>query len=255
MGIDRRAIVNKDAQIGNNVTISPFSIIEDDVLIDDGTEIGANVYIASGTKIGKNCKIFHNAVLGTIPQDLKFENEKTTLEIGDGTIIREFCSLNRGTKHSGKTEVGKNCFLMMYVHIAHDCQIGNNVIIANATNMAGHVEIHDYANISGLCPIHQFVKIGKHSFIGGGYRVPKDVPPYILASGEPLGYISPNIVGLTRRGFSKEVISRLKETYRIIYKMNLNVSQAVQKIKSDLEIIPEIKDVLDFIEKSERGII
>ncbi len=255
MGIDRRAIVNKDAQIGNNVTISPFSIIEDDVFIDDGTEIGANVYIASGTKIGKNCKIFHNAVLGTIPQDLKFENEKTTLEIGDGTIIREFCSLNRGTKHSGKTEVGKNCFLMMYVHIAHDCQIGNNVIIANATNMAGHVEIHDYVNISGLCPIHQFVKIGKHSFIGGGYRVPKDVPPYILASGEPLSYIGPNIVGLTRRGFSKEVISRLKETYRIIYKMNLNVSQAVQKIKSDLEIIPEIKDVLDFIEKSERGII
>jgi len=160
LGIDRRAIVNKDAQIGNNVTIGPFSIIGDDVFIDDGTEIGANVYIASGTKIGKNCKIFHNAVLGTIPQDLKYENEKTTLEIGDGTIIREFCSLNRGTKHSGKTEVGKNCFLMMYVHIAHDCQIGNNVIIANATNMAGHVEIHDYANISGLCPIHQFVKIG-----------------------------------------------------------------------------------------------
>ncbi len=255
MGIDRRAIVNKDAQIGNNVTVGPFSIIGDDVFIDDGTEIGANVYIESGTKIGKNCKIFHNAVLGTIPQDLKFENEETTLEIGAGTIIREFCSLNRGTKHSGKTIVGKNCFLMMYVHIAHDCHIGNNVIIANATNMAGHVEIHDYANISGLCPIHQFVKIGKHSFISGGYRVPKDVPPYILASGEPLGYIGPNIVGLTRRGFSKEAISRLKEAYRIIYKMNLNVSQAVQKIKSDMEITPEIKDVLDFIEKSERGII
>ena len=255
MGIDRRAIVNKDAQIGNNVTIGPFSIIGDDVFINDGTEIGANVYIESGTKIGKNCKIFHNAVLGTIPQDLKFEKEKTTLEVGDGTIIREFCSLNRGTKHSGKTKVGKNCFLMMYVHIAHDCQIGNNVVIANATNMAGHVEIHDYANISGLCPIHQFVKIGKHSFIGGGYRVQKDVPPYILASGEPLSYIGPNIIGLARRGFSKEVISRLKEAYRIIYKMNLNVSQAVQKIKSDLEITPEIKDVLDFIEKSERGII
>ena len=255
MEIDSRAIVHKNAEIGKNVKIGPFSIIENNVIIRDNTQIGANVYIASGTRIGKKCEIYHNAVLGTIPQDLKFSGEETTLEIGDGTIIREFASLNRGTKHSGKTIVGNDCFLMMYVHIAHDCIIGNNVIIANATNMAGHVEIHDYANISGLCPIHQFVRIGKHTFISGGCRVLKDVPPYILASGDPLSYAGINIVGLTRKGFSKEVISNLKNVYKIIYKMDLNVTQAIEKIKSELEIIPEISDILDFIEKSERGII
>ena len=255
MEIDTNAVVDKRAQIGNNVRIGPFSIIEDDVIIGDNTEIGTNVYIASGTRIEKDCKIFHNAVLGTIPQDLKFGNEKTTLEIGVGTTIREFASLNRGTKNSRKTIVGENCYIMMYAHIAHDCKIGNNVIIANACNMAGHVEIGDYANISGLVPIHQFVKIGKHSFISGGCRVLKDVPPYILASGEPLTYMGPNIVGLTRRGFKKEVISKLKEVYRIIYKMNLNVSQAVEKIKNEVEVTHEVEDILDFIEKSERGII
>ncbi len=255
MGIDSKALVDKKAQIGNNVKIGPFSIIENNVIIEDNTEIGTNVFIASGTRIGKNCKIFHNAVLGTVPQDLKFENEETTLEIGDDTTIREFCSLNRGTSHSGKTIVGNNCYIMVYAHIAHDCLIGNNVIISNACNMRGHVEIHDYANISGLVPIHQFVKIGKHSFISGGCRVPKDVPPFILASGEPLSYCGPNIVGLTRRGFSTDTISKLKVVYRIIYKMNMNVSQAVEKIKSEVEITPEVKDILDFIEISKRGII
>ena len=193
--------------------------------------------------------------MGTQPQDLKFKDEKTYLEIGEKTVIREFCSINRGTKHTGKTVVGNNCFIMMYVHIAHDCRIGSNVIISNATNMAGHVEIHDYVYISGLCAIHQFVKIGKHSFISGGYRVPKDVPPYILSSGEPLGFVGLNIVGLSRRGFSKETISSLKEVYRIIYKMNLNVTQAVEKINREIEIIPEINDILDFIAQSKRGII
>ncbi len=255
MEIDSRAVVDKGAQIGNNVKIGPFSIIENNVIIGDNTAIGANVYIASGTRIDKDCKIFHNAVLGTIPQDLKFEEEETTLEIGAGTVIREFCSLNRGTEHSGKTIVGENCYIMMYAHIAHDCIIGNNVVIANATNMAGHVEIHDYANVSGLIPIHQFVRIGKHSFVGGGYRVPKDVPPYILAAGEPLSYSSVNIIGLKRRGFPRDVIYKLKEAYEIIYKMDIKISQAIEKIRNEVEIIPEVQDILDFIESSERGII
>lgn len=255
MKIDSKAIVHKDAHIGKNVIVGPFSIIEDDVIVEDDVEIGTNVYLASGTRIGKECKIYHNAVLGTEPQDLKFQNEKTYLEIGERTVIREFCSLNRGTKHTGKTIIGNDCFIMMYVHIAHDCIIGNNVIISNATNMAGHVEIHDYAYISGLCPIHQFVKIGSYSFIGGGYRVPKDVPPYILTGGEPLSFIGLNVIGLTRRGFSKEVISDLKEVYRIIYKMDLNVTQAVEKINQEIKMTPEIKNVLDFIANSERGII
>jgi UDP-N-acetylglucosamine acyltransferase len=253
--IHSTALVSKKAELGENVVIGPFTIVEDDVIIEKGTEIASNVLIAGGTKIGENCKIFNGAVLGTVPQDLKFQGEKTTLEIGNNTIIREYCTLNRGTEDKLKTVVGSNCLLMSYVHVAHDCSIGNNVILANAVNMAGHIEIEDFAGIGGMDPIHQFVRIGCHSFTGGGLRIDKDVPPYILAAGDPLTFAGLNIVGLTRRGFPKETLSQLKRAYKILYRSKLNISQAIVRLKEELEMIPEIKHVIYFIESSNRGII
>ena len=255
MMIHKTAQISAKAEIGQNVKIGPFSIIEDDVIIGNNTEISSNVVIASGARIGENCKIFNGAVLATVPQDLKFKNEKTTLEIGNNTTIREFATLNRGTTDHWKTVVGSNCLLMAYSHVAHDCTLGNNVIIANSVNMAGHVTIEDFVGIGGMVPIHQFVKIGKHTFIGGGFRVPKDVPPYIRAMGEPLRYAGLNSVGLQRRGFAQDTLSELKKAYRIFYRSNLTVSKALEKIESDLKPIDEIKDLVRFIKSCERGII
>jgi UDP-N-acetylglucosamine acyltransferase len=253
--IHNSAQVSTKAEIGQNVQIGPFTVIEDDVIIGNSTEIGSNVMIASGAIIGEKCKIFHGAVLSTVPQDLKFENEKTTLEIGNNTTIREYATLNRGTADHWKTVVGDNCLLMAYSHIAHDCTIGNNVIIANSVNMAGHVTIEDFVGIGGMVPIHQFVKIGKHTFIGGGFRVPKDVPPYILAMGEPLRYAGLNTIGLQRRGFSTETLQEIKKAYRIFYRSNLTVENAIKKIESDLQQIDEVQELVRFLKSCERGII
>ncbi|MDZ7262004.1 MAG: acyl-ACP--UDP-N-acetylglucosamine O-acyltransferase [candidate division KSB1 bacterium] len=254
--IDPRAVVHEKAEIGENVAIGPFTIIEENVRIGAGTRIASNVLIASGTRIGKNCQIHHGAVLGTLPQYIGFDPaEVTTLEIGDETIIREYCTLNRGTEHRQKTVVGSHCYLMAYTHVGHDGIVGNHVILANAVNLGGHVVIEDYAGIGGIVPVHQFVRIGCHSFIGGGYRVTKDVPPYILASGDPLTFGGLNTVGLTRRGFSQETLRHLKRAYKIIYRSNLNVSQAITRIREELEETEEIKNIIDFIESSERGII
>ena len=253
--IHKSAQISPKAEIGKNVEIGPFTVVEDDVIIGNGTKIASNVIIASGARIGENCKIFHGAVLATVPQDLKFENEKTTLEIGNNTTIREYATLNRGTTDHWKTIVGDNCLLMAYSHIAHDCTIGNNVILANVVTMGGHVTIEDFVGIGGLVPIHQFVKIGKHTFIGGGLKVPKDVPPYILAMGEPLKYAGLNKVGLKRRGFTQETLSELKKAYKIFYRSNLTVEKALEKIESDLNQIDEIKDLVLFIKSCERGII
>jgi len=255
MDIHATALVSSKADIGRNIKIGPFAIIEDDVVIGDDCEIASNAVIANGTRLGNKCRVFHSAVLGTIPQDLKFGGEKTTLEIGHGTTIREFATLNRGTKDRLKTFVGNNCLLMAYSHIAHDCILGNNVVIANAVNMAGHVIIEDYAGVGGMSPIHQFVHIGKHSFIGGGLRVHKDVPPFILAMGEPLRYGGLNKVGLKRRGFSDEVLSLIRETYRILYQTNLTINDALKKIEDEVEMITEVREILSFIRESERGVI
>lgn len=255
MKIHQTAQINSKAEIGKNVEIGPFSVIENDVIIGNDTIIGSNVMIAPGARVGDNCKIFHGAVLATVPQDLKFENEKTTLEIGNNTTIREYATLNRGTTDHWKTVVGDNCLLMAYSHIAHDCTIGNNVIIANSVNMAGHVTIEDFVGIGGMVPIHQFVKIGKHTFIGGGFRVPKDVPPYILAMGEPLKYAGLNSVGLQRRGFSNESLHELKKAYKIFYRSNLTAEKAINKIESELKQLEEIKDLIRFLKSCERGII
>lgn len=255
MNIDQRAIVSPDAKLGNNVRVGPFSIIESDVIIGEGAVIASSVLIASGSRIGENCRIFHSAVIGTIPQDLKFEGEYTTVSIGNNTIIREFCTINRGTADLGTTTVGSDCLLMAYSHVAHDCILGDNVILANAVNMAGHVKIDESAIVGGMVPIHQFVHIGKHTFIGGGFRVDKDVPPYILAAGQPLGYMGLNSLGLRRRKFSRDTLSKIKSAYKIIYQSDLNMSQALAKIKTDAENTPEVMDIYSFLLSSGRGSI
>jgi UDP-N-acetylglucosamine acyltransferase len=249
------AIVDSKAELGANVHIGPYTVVEGDVTIGDETKIGAHCVILGGTRIGRNCDIHHNVVLGNTPQDFKYKGTPTTLDIGDRNIIREFCCFHRGTTERMTTVIGSDCFLMAYVHIAHDCRIGNHVILANAVNMGGHTEIDDYANIGGIVPIHQFVRIGCHSIIGGGFRVPKDIPPYIRAAGYPLQVSGLNLIGLKRHGFSHESISHLKAAYRILFRSQLNVSQAVERIKDELEPTNEIQTILDFIEKSKRGII
>lgn len=255
MNIHPTAIVDPKAELGKDVSIGPYTIINEGVRIGDNVQIGSNVLIDSGAIIGRNCRVHHGAVLGTPPQDLKFGGEKTYLEIGENTVIREYATINRGTRHRGKVTVGSNCFIMMYAHIAHDCIIGNNVILANSVNIAGHVEVEDYAIIGGVVPVHQFTRIGAHSIIGGGFRVPKDVPPYILAGGYPLRYMGLNIIGLKRRNFSTDTILTLKKACRILFQSQYNTTQAVEKIKSEIDPLPEIKHLLEFIEKSERGII
>lgn len=243
------------ARLGENVSVGPFTIIEEDVSIGDGTQIASHALLASGTRVGQECRIHHGAVLGTIPQDLKFRDEQTTLEVGDHTMIREYATLNRGTHDRLKTTVGSHCFIMAYAHIAHDSDIGNHVILANSVNMAGHVVIEDYAIVGGVTPIHQFVRIGRHSMIGGGFRVPKDVPPYVLAGQEPMVFQGLNTVGLKRRNFTPETISTLENVYRILYQSHLNVTQAIERIRNELQQTTEVQHVLDFIAGSKRGII
>jgi UDP-N-acetylglucosamine acyltransferase len=255
MDIHPTAIVHQDAKLADDVSVGPFSIINEGAQIGASTEIASHVLIDVRTVIGENCSIHHGAVLGTLPQDLKFKGEKTHLTIGDGTTIREYATLNRGTEYRDMTVVGKNCFIMAYAHVAHDCLLGDRVILANSVNLAGHVEIGDYAIVGGVVPVHQFVKIGAHSIIGGGFRVQKDVCPYSLLAGYPLKTMGLNRVGLTRRGFSEKTMEILDKAFRILFKSKLNTSQAIEKIKSDLELIPEVQSVLDFIAKSERGII
>lgn len=255
MSIHSSAIVNPGAELSENVSVGPFSIVEDGVKVGAGTVVGAHVLIAKGTNIGQKCSICHGTVLGTDPQDLKYRDEETTLEIGDRTVIREFASLNRGTNARKKTVVGSDCLIMTYAHIAHDCLIGNYVIIENAVNLSGHVTVEDFAIIGGVVPVHQFVKIGQHSFIGGGSRVSKDVPPFIKAAGEPLRPVGLNLVGLRRRGFSIQTIAVLKKAYRILFRSNLNTSQAMERISNQLEQIEEIRILLEFIVNSQRGIV
>ena len=255
MNIHPTAIVDDSAQIGKNVTIGPYSIIDKNVIINDGVEIKTHVVIGENTTIGKNCTIFHGAIVGEIPQDLKFKGEETYTEIGENTVIREYVTIHRGTDDRWKTVIGNNCLIMAYAHVAHDCELGNNVILANAVNLAGHVTLEDYATLGGLVPGHQFVRIGAHSYIGGGYRVSKDVPPYILASSEPLKYSGLNSVGLRRRGFTPESRQLMKQAYRILFRSEFNTSQALAKIKSELTQTEEIQAILQFVEKTQRGII
>ena len=249
------AYVHPQAKIAKNVVIEPFVNIEKNVIIGEGTWIGSNVTIMEGARIGKNCKIFPGAVISAIPQDLKYDGEETLVKIGDNTTIREFVTVNRGTKANMETIVGNNCLLMAYVHIAHDCIVGDNVILANGATLAGHIEIQDWAIIGGLAAVHQFVQVGRHAMISGGGMARKDVPPYTKAGREPLSYVGINWVGLRRRGFTMEQINQIQEIYRIIYLQNKNVSQAVNYIEATIPATPERDEILTFIAKSTRGIM
>lgn len=250
-----QAFVHKDAKIGKDVCIEPFSYIAGDVEIGDGTWIGPNVTIMDGARIGKNCRIFPGAVISAIPQDLKFAGEKTTAEIGDNTTIRECVTINRGTVDRNITKVGSNCLLMAYVHIAHDVIVGNNVILANTANIAGHVTIEDHVILEGVVAVQQFVTIGAHSFIAGGSLVRKNVPPFIKAAREPLTYAGINSVGLRRRNFDPEIIKQIEDVYRMIFVQGTNVSKSLEEVRDKVPDSPEKEQIIAFIEASEKGII
>ncbi|WP_143960386.1 acyl-ACP--UDP-N-acetylglucosamine O-acyltransferase [Litoribacter populi] len=253
--ISKLAHIDKNVVIGEDVTIDPFTCIHENVEIGEGTWIGSNVTIYPGAKIGKNCKIFPGAVICAIPQDLKFQGEDSTVEIGDNTTIRECVTISRGTLDKRTTKVGANCLIMAYVHIAHDCFVGDNVIIANSVQVAGHVTIDDWAIVGGSSAIHQFVKIGMHSMISGGSLVRKDVPPFTKAAREPLSYAGVNSLGLRRRGFSSEAISHIQEVYRYLFLNSLNNSRALEEIEINLPATKERDEIVNFIRTSERGVM
>ncbi|MGN6248147.1 MAG: acyl-ACP--UDP-N-acetylglucosamine O-acyltransferase [Ginsengibacter sp.] len=249
------AHIHPNAKLGKDIIVDPFAVIEDEVTIGDGTHVMSHAVIMKKVNIGKSCNIFPGAVIGAIPQDLKFDGEDTFVEVGDNTTIRECVTINRGTKDKWKTVVGNNCLLMAYSHIAHDCTLGNHVIIANSVQLAGHVEIGDHAIIGGMAAAIQFSKIGAHTYIAGGTEVIKDVPPYIKAGRSPLCYVGVNSVGLQRRGFTSERINSISEIYRNIYLRGLNISQATQIIEKEMPESEEKSEILKFIKASKRGIL
>ena len=249
------AYVHPDAKVADNVVIEPFVSIDHDVKIGEGTRIGSGVTILPGTRIGKNCNIFPGAVLGAVPQDLKFKGEYSTVEIGDNNTIREFVTINRGTSAKGKTVIGNNCLLMAYVHVAHDCFVGNNVILVNNTQLAGEVVVDDFAILAGMVAVHQFCRIGSHVMVAGGSLVRKDIPPFIKAGREPLSYVGINSIGLRRRQFNNEKIREVQDIYRYIYQKGLNTAQAVEIIEAEMPATPERDEILLFVKDSKRGII
>jgi len=253
--ISHLAFIHPGARIGKDVVIEPFAYIAGNVTIGDGTWIGPNATIMDGASIGKQCKIFPSSVISGIPQDLKFRGEDSTTEIGDNTIIRECSTVNRGTAAVGKTIVGNDCLLMAYSHIGHDCAIGNNCIIGNNTGLAGEVKVGDWAILSGGTMVHQFARIGAHVMIGGGSKVRTDVPPFIKADRDPLSYMGLNSVGLTRRGFEKARIDEIHNIYRAIYQNSMNISQALDYVENEFKPSADRDYILEFIRKSERGII
>lgn len=253
--ISNQAYIDPDAKIGEGVKVEPFAFVDKNVEIGDGTYIMAGANIRSGSRIGKNCQIFPSAVIGGIPQDLKFKGEDSLAIIGDNTTIRECVTISRGTASKGYTTVGNNCLLMACSHVAHDCEVKNAVILGNGTMLAGEVEVEDFAILSGGTLVHQFTRIGSHVMIQGGTRLGKDIPPYIIAGREPVCYSGVNLVGLRRRGFSNEKINEIQEIYRIIYQSGLNFTDAISKIEGEFEETPEMKLIVDFVKNSPRGIV
>lgn len=249
------AYIDPEAQIGQHVEIAPFVFIDRNVVIGDNNKIMSGAKILYGSRIGQGNTIFPGAVIGAIPQDLKFHGEETTAEIGDNNLIRENVTINRGTAAKGKTVVGNNNLLMESVHVAHDARIGNGCIIGNSTKMAGEIVIDDNSIISASVLMHQFCRVGGYGMIQGGCRFSKDVPPYIIAGREPICYAGINIVGLRRRGFSNETIEQIHNAYRIIYQSDLNITNALAKIEAEMEMTPEISYIVEFIRSSQRGII
>ena len=249
------AYVHPGAKIAKNVVIEPFTTINNNVVIGEGTWIGSNVTIMEGARIGKNCSIFPGAVISAVPQDKKFDEEDTIVEIGDNTTIRECVTINRGTVDRMKTVIGKNCWIMAYCHIAHDCIIGDNCIFSNNSTLAGHINVGNDVVLAGMAAIQQFCSIGNHAFVTGGSLVRKDVPPFVKAGREPLSYVGINSIGLRRRGFSTEKIREIQQIYRILFQKNYNNSQAVTIIEAEMEATPERDEVLEFIKNSQRGIM
>ena len=253
--IHKTAIIDPKAEIGSNVIIGPYSIIKENVYIGSGTEIGSHVTIDPYVTIGSDCKIFQFASLGAIPQALKFEGEKTFVKIGRGTTVREFVTINRGTSFGGGvTEIGEENFLMAYSHIAHDCKTGRQVILANAATLAGHITIEDFVVVGGLVAIHQFVKIGKNAYIAGKAAVSKDVPPYVMVAGDRAKLRGLNKVGLKRHGFSQHTLSCLKKAYRIFFRIGITLNEAMERVRAEVDQIPEVVNMVDFIKSSQRGI-
>jgi UDP-N-acetylglucosamine acyltransferase len=249
------AYVHREAKIADNVVIEPFSTISKDVEIGEGTWIGSNVTIMEGARIGKNCKIFPGAVISAPPQDLKYKGEKTETIIGDNTIIRECVTVNRGTTDKWKTVIGNDCLIMAYVHVAHDCILGNNIILANSVQLAGHIEIEDYAIVGGISAVHQFVKIGRHCMISGGSLIRKDVPPFTKAGREPLSYIGINSIGLKRRGYSNEQVQQIQDVYRELFLKNRPFNKALSYIETNIPVSDERDEIVLFVRESKRGIM
>ena len=249
------AYVHPGAKIAKNVVIEPFTTIHNNVIIGEGTWIGSNVTIMEGARIGKNCNIFPGCVISAIPQDLKFQDEETTVIIGDNSTLREYVTINRGTVDRGKTVLGKNCLIMAYCHIAHDCIVGDNCIFSNNSTLAGHVTVGNYVILAGMTAVHQFCTIGKHAFITGGSLVRKDVPPFVKGAREPMSYVGINSIGLRRRGFKSEKIREIQNIYRTLFQKGLNNTQAVRLIEADMEATTERDEILQFIKNSKRGIM
>ncbi len=248
------AIVDPKAELGNDVTVGPWAYVGPHCVVGDGSDIQMRATLEEHVILGAKVTVGIGTVLGGKPQDLKFKGEVTTVEIGEGTTLREYLTINRGTSESFKTSVGKHCFLMSYVHLAHDCHVGDGVIISNGTQLAGHVTVHDRAIISGLCAVHQFAKIGRHAFIGGASRISKDIPPYVKAVGNPVQLYGLNSVGLQRSGFKEEVVAELKKAYRLFFRSDLNITQALAKA-GDLKPFPEVQAFVEFVEASGRGVV
>lgn len=249
------ASIHPDAQIGENVTISPFVTIEADVVIDDHCWIGPNVVIMNGARIGKHVRIYPGAVVSAPPQDLKYKGEPTQTLIGDHTTIRECVTVNRGTSDRMKTVVGSHCLLMAYSHVAHDCIVGNHVILANLATLAGHITVHDWAILEGMVAVQQFITIAEHSFVGGGSLVRKDVPPYVKCAKEPLSFAGVNVIGLRRRGYSEESIRQIEDIYRIVYVRGYNMTRAVEMVEREITPSAERDRIISFIRSSDYGVI
>lgn len=255
MGIHPSAVIAPSAVIGSDVTIGPFALIGEHVTVGDGCVIAPRATLECNVRLAANVTIGSGSIVGGDPQDLKYRGEETWVDIGEGTRVREYVTINRGTTHSLTTTIGKGCFLMSYVHVAHDCHIGDGVIISNGTQLAGHVTIEDRATLSGLIAVHQFARIGRHAFVGGCSRVAKDVPPYIKAVGNPVKLYGLNSVGLQRHGFPDDVVRELKRAYRMFFRSELNVTQAMTRARAELQPIAEIEHFLSFLEVSERGTV
>lgn len=252
--IHATAIVSSKAVIGDNIIVGPYAVIEDDVEIGNDCEIGPHAVVYNGARIGNRVKIKQGAAVSNVCQDLKYAGEEAYFYIGDDTTIREFVTLHKGTTETGFSRVGKNCLLMAYAHVAHDVVLGDNCIIANSVQIAGHVNIEDYVIIGGSTPVHQFCHVGQHSMIGGGFRIVKDVPPYVMGGSEPLKFSGLNLVGLRRRGFSNDDIMTLKQAYQILYYSGKNISEAVKVIEEKFGDNQCVQNVINFINNSQRGI-